>query len=97
MHRTYVRRRRTLVGGLLTLTLALGLPAAANAFHAPGSGMRPVAARSYVVRDGDTLWSIATRVAGGRDPRLVVQRLTAANHLEGASIVPGQMLVVPSA
>ncbi len=97
MHRTYVRRRRAVAGGLLTLTLALGLPAAANALHAPKAAMRPVAARSYVVRDGDTLWSIATQVAAGRDPRVVVQRLTAANHLVEASIVPGQVLVLPTA
>ncbi|MGE5227298.1 MAG: LysM peptidoglycan-binding domain-containing protein [Planctomycetaceae bacterium] len=97
MYRTYVRRCRTLAAGLLTLTLALGLPAAANALHAPGSGMRAVGAHRYVVRQGDTLWSIATRVAAGRDPRQVVQRLSAANHLDGAAIVPGQSLVVPTA
>jgi LysM repeat protein len=96
MHRTYVRRRRTLAAGLLTISLALGLPAAANAVHASGSGMRAVASHRYVVREGDTLWSIATRAAAGRDPRLVVQRLSVANHLDGASIVPGQVLVVPA-
>jgi hypothetical protein len=96
MHRTHVRRRRTLAAGLLTLTFALGIPAAANALHASGSGMRPVTAHRYVVREGDTLWSIAAGVAAGRDPRLVVQRLSAVNHLGGASIVPGQVLVVPT-
>lgn len=36
----------------------------------------------YVVRSGDTLWSIAATVAPGDDPRPVVDRLRAANDIE---------------
>jgi LysM repeat protein len=50
--------------------------------------------RSYMVRSGDTVWSIADRVAAG-DPRPVVDWLMAENHLSDATIVPGQSLVLP--
>lgn len=50
--------------------------------------------RSYTVRPGDTLWSIAADVYGG-DPREGVWKLRQGNGIEGATIVPGQRLVVP--
>lgn len=51
-------------------------------------------AQVYVVRPGDTLWSIAeARYAG--DPRKGIWRLEQRNHLAGATISPGQRLVVP--
>ena len=47
----------------------------------------------YVVRPADTLWSIAaTRYS---DPREGVYELQRRNGLEGTTIVPGQVLVVP--
>ena len=53
--------------------------------------------RVYVVRPGDTLWSIAVRIgAKGSDPRPLVDRLTAMNHVRDAGIVPGQRLVLPA-
>jgi hypothetical protein len=96
MDRTYVRRRRMSGALLLSLTLALGVPAAANALRAGAEPIRPVAAHRYVVRQGDTLWTIASRVSGERDPRLLVEQIAQANHLDGASIVPGQVLSVPA-
>jgi hypothetical protein len=51
-------------------------------------------ARHYVVKPGDTLWSIAERRFDG-DPREGVWELEQRNHLASASIVPGQVLVLP--
>jgi LysM repeat protein len=48
----------------------------------------------YVVKPHDTLWSIAARTYGG-DPRAGIWKLQKANHLAGATIVPGEKLVVP--
>jgi LysM repeat protein len=48
----------------------------------------------YVVKPHDTLWSIAARTYGG-DPRAGIWKLEKANHLAGATIVPGEKLVVP--
>jgi LysM repeat protein len=48
----------------------------------------------YRVQTGDTLWSIAIEHLGG-DAREGVWKLQQVNGLEGATIVPGQRLVMP--
>jgi len=50
--------------------------------------------RVYVVKPHDTLWTIAARTYGG-DPRAGIWKIQQANHLAGATIVPGEKLVVP--
>jgi LysM repeat protein len=50
--------------------------------------------RRYLVRPGDTLWSIVERTYAG-DPREGVWKLQRRNALEDATIVPGQRLVMP--
>ena len=47
----------------------------------------------YVVQPYDTLWSIAA--AGYSDPREGVWEIRERNGLEGATIVPGQVLLLP--
>ena len=49
--------------------------------------------RSYVVQRYDTLWSIAA--SGYADPREGVWEIRQRNGLAGATIVPGQVLVLP--
>jgi Tfp pilus assembly protein FimV len=55
---------------------------------------RPAPRVTYVVEPGDTLWSIARRVAPGRDPRPVVDGLIEANDVRGG-LQAGQELSVP--
>jgi LysM domain len=55
---------------------------------------RPAPRVTYVVESGDTLWSIARRVAPGQDPRPVVDGLIEANHLRGGLQI-GQELSIP--
>ena len=50
---------------------------------------------SYTVRKGDTLWSIATAHYAG-DPREGVWEIEQTNRLPGATIQPGQRLVLPT-
>lgn len=49
--------------------------------------------RRYVVQQYDTLWSIAS--AGYTDPREGVWEIRKRNGLGGATIVPGQVLLLP--
>ena len=49
--------------------------------------------RRYVVQPYDTLWSIAS--SGYSDPREGIWEIKQRNGLEGATIVPGQVLVLP--
>ena len=62
-------------------------------FARPSTGAAPE--QTYVVRPADTLWTIATRHYAG-DPREAVWRLRERNGLDGALLVPGQRLVLPS-
>jgi len=75
------------------LLILLCLAALAVGFAARGSsGAGPQ--HTYVVRPGDTLWSVAQRTYAG-DPREGVWKLEQRNHLAGATIVPGEKLVLP--
>jgi hypothetical protein len=49
--------------------------------------------RRYVVEPYDTLWSIASQ--GYADPREGVWEIRRRNGLDGSTIVPGQVLVLP--
>lgn len=77
-------------GKLLILLVAAALLVGFAARSSPGAGPT----RHYVVRPGDTLWSIADRIYGG-DVGQAVWNLEQRNHLASATIVPGQKLVLP--
>jgi len=90
-------RARPLVILLLAILLLLLVPGLALArarSNGPASAPAPSVA-TYVVGPGDTLWSIASRIAPGRDPRPVIDRLQADNHLHG-SLQAGQTLIIPA-
>jgi Tfp pilus assembly protein FimV len=85
-------RGRLLATVLIVAAFLLVLPGLAK-----GDGPdRPAPRVHYVVQPGDTLWSIARRVAPGRDPRPVVDAMVEANHLHGG-LQAGQELSVPVA
>jgi LysM repeat protein len=50
--------------------------------------------QAYVVKPGDSLWSIAAKQYAG-DPREGVWKLRRVNDLSGSSIYPGQELLLP--
>jgi nucleoid-associated protein YgaU len=101
------RRRRLLAGGLLLLVVAAVLIGAqliqagigggplTTTGAAAGPGMIQAGATEYIVRPGDTLWTIAAAMAPGRDERPVVDRLV--HELGGASIYPGEVIRLQSA
>ncbi|MEW6059747.1 MAG: LysM peptidoglycan-binding domain-containing protein [Actinomycetota bacterium] len=96
MHRTYVRRRRVLATFAVSIALWLVVGPAGQAVEARRTAGLEGGADVYVVRPGDTLWSIARAVAPSEDPRPLVDSIAAANDVEAGSIVPGQALLVPS-
>lgn len=77
-------------GKLFILLAAAALIVGFAARSSHGAGPQ----RHYVVRPGDTLWSIAARNYAG-DPREAVWNLEQRNHLATATIVPGEKLVLP--
>jgi LysM repeat protein len=74
---------------IVALALALLLSVVARAGQSAGPE------RSYVVKQADTLWSIALREYGG-DPREAVWEIRARNRLSGTTLQPGQVLVLPA-
>jgi len=85
-----IHRRRAAVV-LIAVALTLGIPAASRAM-----GDRADAPTTYVVRSGDTLWSIARLVAPDRDPRTVVDAIERTTGIQPDALVPGQVVLVPS-
>ena len=101
VHRAPARRvRLTRRARLLAATLTLSLGVAIGSWLGPllaggGDDLRLAGVQSVVVQSGDTLWSIATQVAGGADVREVVDRIQRLNHLSGTALMPGQVLELP--
>jgi nucleoid-associated protein YgaU len=76
--------RVAVIVALLAVAVAYGARTSNSAGHE----------QTYVVRAGDTLWSIAASHYGG-DPREAVWRLQDRNHIAGALVRPGERLVLP--
>jgi LysM repeat protein len=77
-------------GKLFILVCVAALAVGLAARGSNGAGPK----RTYVVKAGDTLWTVAERAYDG-DPRSGVWQLERRNHLDSATIVPGEKLVVP--
>ncbi len=88
--------------GVVVLAAAVGLLAVAlvafawlSAPSSAGSTPPALVGNTVAVAPGDSLWSIAERVAPNRDPRAEVAQLQRLNHLDGVAgtaLVPGQVL-----
>jgi LysM repeat protein len=74
------------LGAVLIWLAKLSAPQQAAVLPAP---------HAVTVQPGDTLWSIASRVAPDRDPRAEVAALQRRNNLTGVQLLPGQVLRVP--
>jgi nucleoid-associated protein YgaU len=93
---TYWRRRLAVVALVIGLVVVMAQAGAAlgggsstlsTPERRPAFVAEPGVVR-VVVQPGDSLWSIARKVAPDRDPRPVVDALAAARH--GATLVPGE-------
>ncbi len=83
------------LAALLLGAFAIGRSASSQATTTVAT---PTAAPVQVtVRSGDTLWTLARRLAPGRDTRDVVDQLRRLNHLSSASdLKAGQQLLLPT-
>jgi LysM repeat protein len=79
------------------LTVGAVLAISAATWRAGNGAPEPAASRIYVVKPGDTIWSIVRMQSGAReDPRSLVDRVIRVNRLRGALIRPGQRIILPS-
>ena len=94
MARTRVRRRRLVALGMVIGLVGVLSGPVAQAVGVGGSteAKQP---RTYVVRSGDTLWSIARWSSPSVDPRVVVDAIVSANRVDPGALVPGQQLRLP--
>jgi nucleoid-associated protein YgaU len=102
MGRTRVRRRRRIAAAMVSVAVGVVLSApmaGALGRHSEAADAKVSPARRweqvYVVRLGDTVWSIAERAADGADPRAWVDAIAARNGIDAGAVVPGQALVIP--
>lgn len=89
------RRGRTAVllilVGLLLGAFSLGRVGSQAATRSPA---RP-SLQQTTVHTGESLWSVARRIAPSADPRDVVVQLRRINHLDSAGVQVGQQLLLP--
>lgn len=104
---TVYRRRRLLVAGIALLMLAAALVTAQSLLAGAGGGpltatgaaagppgsMLPAGTQGWVVRPGDTLWTIARAVEPHGDVRPLVDRLSAEVH--DGELYPGEVIPLP--
>jgi LysM repeat protein len=88
------RKRLTLMPliALAALSLMVALPTLSSVRLYAATAARY---STVTVHPGDTLWSIASTHASGGDVQESIDRITAINHLRGATLQPGQHLRLP--
>jgi nucleoid-associated protein YgaU len=86
--------------GRIVLVVLPALLALSGALLAAAPGVAEAAPRqaphTVVVGTGDTLWTIAERIAPHTDPRTTVAAIEKANGLSGARLDAGMLLVLPA-
>lgn len=91
------RGRRVVVLAILTAGLVCGLSLPLSALGGSSgaryAGLDVSRAAVYVVRPGDTLWSIALRFDRGGDPRPLAEAI--AKETGSAVVVPGEHIAIP--
>jgi nucleoid-associated protein YgaU len=85
--------------GVAAITALIWLAVAGQAqasSHVRGGTPAAGSVRRVVVRQGETLWGIATRVDPAADPRVIIGEIVDLNSLSGTAIQAGQVLLVPA-
>ena len=90
-------RGRALVLLALVALLLAAFAFGRSASHAAVTADVHPTLTQVTVQQGDTLWSVARRLAPHRDPREVVTQLQELNHLPSSALRAGQQLLLPVA
>lgn len=92
------RRGRVVVTALAAIPVVVG--AALFAINGGGAAAIDSGAQTHfsyaTVQSGESLWSIAERVAPHADPRDVISEIVALNQLSGTMVVPGERVAIPA-
>ncbi len=92
------RRGRVLLLAALVAVLFAAFSLGRSASQAaPPSPTPALQAQRVTVQHGDSLWTLARRIAPDKDPRDVVAQIREVNDLTSSSLQPGQQLVLPVA
>jgi hypothetical protein len=86
------RRRGVLAAAMLVLSVGVVALRAGSAEAGEATRERVAAPRFVIARTGDTLWSIAMRLAPATDTTELVDRLVALN---GDTVHAGQAVLLP--
>lgn len=84
-----------LLAGVLFAAFSLGRTAPQAADLAAEGGAPRV--EQTTVQPGESLWSVATRIAPDNDPREVIEQIRRLNDLRGSQLQAGQQLLLPVA
>lgn len=80
----------------IVLAIAIGAISGGSAIASSDHGAAEERFVTVTVAAGDTLWGIASAVAGDADVRDVVIELASLNGLQSTDVTPGQELSVPA-
>jgi len=93
-----LNRRGRLARTCVVLSLAIVLGSVVSAKAGAGTDAAPVKAGSFItvtVAPGDTVWSLANRLAAGGDVRSLVSQIISVNSLASVDVQAGQKLRIP--
>jgi Tfp pilus assembly protein FimV len=82
-----------LLAGLLLAAFSLGQ----QATQAAGPASAEPAVEQTTVQPGESLWSVAQRIAPDNDPREVIAQIRRLNDLQSVNLRVGQQLLLPRA
>jgi Tfp pilus assembly protein FimV len=91
------RRGRLVLLGLSVLVLLAVISVGRTGSQAATYVENGPSLQQTTVQPGDTLWSVAQRIAPANDPREVVAQIRRINHLTSSSLQAGQQLLLPTA
>lgn len=99
--RPRTRTRLTGRGRIVLLALAIGLLLAAISVGRAGSQAATATETGpqltqTTVQQGDTLWTVARRLAPDNDPRVVIAQIRRINDLDSSGLRVGQQLLLPA-